>query len=129
MSRIKTVICIGLFQAVNINAFACSGEGAGEQIKFNSNISSILFALSILIVLTIFLVCRKTNRIKKLKIHPALVFILIVFHPRIWLNALSGDCGFLLFHSSIVITIILFMILVLTYVNFRKSLKKRNASS
>jgi hypothetical protein len=70
--------------------------------------------------LTIFLIRRKKNRIHKLKIHPALVFSLLILHPRIWLNSLSGDCGYLLFYSSIVVTIIFFLILALTYLNFRK---------
>lgn len=124
MGKTKAAILLTLFQLCYKNASACSGEGAGELIHFHSSASTWLFGLSILIVLIIFLLAMKTNRIKKLKIHPWLSFILIIFHPRIWLGTMSGDCGRQLFTSSIVATAMILIVLGLTYKNFRTHLKK-----
>ena len=115
MKKITLIIFTIVSLGTTIETFACSGEGARALTTFNDSVSSVLFGIAVLIVLAIYVLLRKKNQIKKLRFAPWLAFLILLIQPRIWLNAYSGDCGYTILYASITMTIILLLVLAVTY--------------
>lgn len=120
MGTLKRMSGYLLFQSFCTNSFACSGEGAQELIKFHSDQSTILWGLSITMILFTFIIRRKRNSFKKVKLSPYLVFPLAIIHPWTWLTATSGDCGHLLFYGSIAFTVVILVLLLLSILDYKR---------
>jgi hypothetical protein len=83
------------------DALACSGPGAARTIRESELIGSAFAGLSIAIVAVgcIFLRRRSPGRRIRWIVAP------LVLHPRIWMDAVHGDCGFGLRYWSLVATL------------------------
>lgn len=80
---------------------ACSGPGASRSIMWSEIIGTVLAGLSIAIVVV---GCRLVRRrIPRRRIR--WIVAPLALHPRLWMDAAHGDCGFMLVSYSLVATI------------------------
>jgi hypothetical protein len=118
MKRSLAVLCsvVGavFWPAVSL---ACSGPRAGEVIAGNQRASFLIFLAGA--VAAIQLGVRFRAHPKKGAWLGGLA-LLSLLHPIWWLSAMSGDCGYLLFYSSIAVGLVQLAIVVAGHVRLRR---------
>jgi hypothetical protein len=93
--------CLLVLMLSPIPAWACSGPGAAEAIRWNTLAALALFlAAGAATVFTVF----RQRRLGRTRKSAAWLFAPVVLHPGWWMSSLMGDCGMVRVHSSWVMT-------------------------
>ena len=101
MTKMQMFGSIFLFAS---SAFACSGPGAAKAIHDAEMVGLILWGLSLFIAaINLF---SRWARVLLLR-QKVLVALLAIFHPGWWVSARKGDCGEMLFVTSVLATILI----------------------
>jgi hypothetical protein len=100
--RIRWLILAGTIVVLGgSDALACSGPGAARTIRESELIGSSFAILSIAIVAVGCIFLRRRSPGGRIR----WIVAALVLHPRIWMDAVHGDCGFGLRFSSLVATL------------------------